>query len=83
MFLNHKDNYLTKCSFVLCRGLYDFRSSDVLCPVNIRASSGKEIIIHLIAAFRHSDCLHTVQQFGMNSEGHSANLLPAVVHIHY
>lgn len=78
MFLNIKKITLPNAN-IFFRGLYDFRSSDVLCPVNICASSGKEITTFLIAGLWHSDCLYLA--FLWNSEGFTVNSL-SDVHTH-
>lgn len=61
MFLNINKITFPNASF-FSGGLYDFCSSDVLCPVNICVSSGKEISTFLITSLRHSDCLYLAKQ---------------------
>lgn len=56
MFLNIKEINFPNALFY--RGLYDFHSSDVLCPLNICASTGKEITTVLITDLTDSNWLY-------------------------
>lgn len=54
MFLNVKKMIVQNAHLFRCLRV---SSSDVWCPVNSFALSGKKITLFLIAAFRRSDCL--------------------------